>query len=370
MRTHVADDDLLEVPVEPDWDGLLRNLRREGTPDRVYFMELFLDKEVKDAITDRYRLADGLDPNGPRYWHKLEIRIQRFLGYDYVAWGLGGLLFQRDVLAADDTVEGDLRRAARGWTDEHRGMIGSWEEFERYAWPDPASFDPGDLLWFSRNLPDGMGLRAGCHSVLEQVTWLMGYETLCYALYDQPDLVDAMFDRVGRIYLDAARIYADIDRLDLIFGGDDMGHRTGTLIAPEALAEKSFPWHKRMARVAHDHGKLYLLHSCGNLDDVMDLLIDDVRIDGKHSFEDVIAPVTGQKKRYGDRIALIGGIDVDFLARATEPEIRRRVRDTLDVCQPGGGYCLGSGNSVANYIPLRNYLAMLDEGRHWSGVRP
>lgn len=30
---------------------------------------------------------------------------------------------------------------------------------------------------------------------------------------------------------------------------------------------------------------------------------------------------------------------------------------------PGGGYCLGTGNSVANHIPTENYLAMLDEGR-------
>jgi uroporphyrinogen decarboxylase len=33
---------------------------------------------------------------------------------------------------------------------------------------------------------------------------------------------------------------------------------------------------------------------------------------------------------------------------------------------PGGGYCLGTGNSVANYIPLDNYLAMLDEGRKFA----
>ena len=41
------------------------------------------------------------------------------------------------------------------------------------------------------------------------------------------------------------------------------------------------------------------------------------------------------------------------------------MRHTLDLCMPGGGYCLGTGNSVANYIPLDNYLAMLDEGRRW-----
>ena len=96
-------------------------------------------------------------------------------------------------------------------------------------------------------------------------------------------------------------------------------------------------------------------------------LLDDVRIDGKHSFEDTIEKVTDAKERYGDRVALLGGIDVDFLCRASEDEIRKRVRNTLDKCMPGGGYCLGSGNTVANYVPLDNYLAMLDEGRQWCG---
>jgi uroporphyrinogen decarboxylase len=72
------------------------------------------------------------------------------------------------------------------------------------------------------------------------------------------------------------------------------------------------------------------------------------------------------KRKYGDRIALLGGLDVDFMCRSDEQAIRRRVRETLDACQSGGGYCLGTGNSVANYIPLDNYLAMLDEGRRYS----
>ena len=72
------------------------------------------------------------------------------------------------------------------------------------------------------------------------------------------------------------------------------------------------------------------------------------------------------KQTYGKKIALLGGLDVDFLCRADEQTIRQRVRDTLDVCQPGGGYCLGTGNTVANYIPKENYFAMLDEGRKWN----
>ena len=72
-----------------------------------------------------------------------------------------------------------------------------------------------------------------------------------------------------------------------------------------------------------------------------------------------------QKKTIGTRTALLGGIDVDFLCRASEAEIRQRVRDTLSKCMPGGGYCLGTGNTVANYIPLDHYLIMLDEGRRF-----
>ncbi|MBI2938952.1 MAG: hypothetical protein HYY04_00820 [Chloroflexi bacterium] len=98
----------------------------------------------------------------------------------------------------------------------------------------------------------------------------------------------------------------------------------------------------------------------------MEPLIEDVRIDGKHSFEDVIQPVIEAKRLYGDRIAVIGGIDVDLLCRGSEEEIRRRVREVLDVCFPGGGYCLGSGNTVTNYVPLENYLVMLDEGRNYA----
>ena len=72
------------------------------------------------------------------------------------------------------------------------------------------------------------------------------------------------------------------------------------------------------------------------------------------------------KKTYGQKMALIGGIDVDFVCRSSEAEIRTRVRETLEVCVPGGGYCLGTGNSVANYIPLDSYLAMIDEGWKYS----
>jgi uroporphyrinogen decarboxylase len=94
----------------------------------------------------------------------------------------------------------------------------------------------------------------------------------------------------------------------------------------------------------------------------MDDLIDDVGIDARHSFEDVFEPVESFAARYGDRIAVIGGVDVDLLVRGTEEQVRARTREILEACAPGGGYVLGSGNSIANYVPLESFLAMVDEG--------
>jgi uroporphyrinogen decarboxylase len=145
-----------------------------------------------------------------------------------------------------------------------------------------------------------------------------------------------------------------------------MGFKTGPMIGPDDLRQFVLPGHKLMARMSHEAGRPYLLHSCGDLSTIMGDLIEEVGIDARHSFEDTIEPVTEAHAKYGDRIAMLGGIDVDFLCRADEEAVRRRVRETLEECMPGGGYCLGSGNSVANYVPVDNYLAMLDEGRRWS----
>ena len=153
------------------------------------------------------------------------------------------------------------------------------------------------------------------------------------------------------------------DRVKIIWGSDDMGFRNGLLASPDDMRAFVLAGHKLMAAKSHAAGRPYLLHSCGNLELIMDELIEDVGIDAKHSFEDTIELVTDAKERYGDRIALLGGIDLDFLCRATEDEVRRRVRETLEVCMADGGYCLGTGNSVANYVPVGNYLAMVDEGR-------
>lgn len=92
-------------------------------------------------------------------------------------------------------------------------------------------------------------------------------------------------------------------------------------------------------------------------------LIGRVGIDGKHSFEDAILPVEAFQARYGDRIAVLGGVDVDILAAGTPERVRRRTRMLIEACGPQGRYAVGSGNSIPSYVPVENYLAMVDEAQ-------
>lgn len=352
--------------IVPDWEGLVGCILRRKEPRRVHHIELFLDAEVQDALCERFNLMDGLSAGDPYHQLKKQIRLMRFLGYDYVRCGLECDPYVLHRVTANDTALLS-REGGRNYINEHRGPITNWQEFEQYPWVDAANATSHALEWYERNLPDDMCIIAGggFGHIAEYLIWLMRYETFCYALYDQRDLVKAISDKLIDVNAQLARRLAQFDRVKMVWGSDDMGFRSGTLMSPADLREFVLPGHRLLAQISHAAGKPYLLHSCGNLASIMTDLIDDVRIDAKHSFEDTIESVISAKISYGQRIALLGGIDLDFLCRASEDAVRARVMQTLDQCMPGGGYCLGTGNSVANYVPIANYLAMLNAGRVW-----
>jgi len=358
---------------DPNFDRLLTILRSAGEPDRIPFIELFADLETMEAVVGKAfpRLGD-LEPGAAdrqlqaRYCDLL-IEFYYTLGYDYVRAVQTGAQLDFGRLEAGDTAA--LSRGKRQWARESDGVITSREDYENYSWPRAEDVDYWMTEYLAHHLPEGMKLIAHGGSILEPVMWLMGYQSFALALFDQPDLLEAMFERVGSMSLERCRAICQFDAVGAVWISDDIGHRSGTMISPEHLRHYVFPWWKRIAECIHRHGRPVLLHSCGNLEVVMDDIIDDVKIDAKHSFEDTFLPVTEAKRRYGDRIALLGGIDVDLLCQASEEEVREYVRNVIDVCGPGGGYALGTGNSVANYIPVQNYLAMLDEGQRY-GVYP
>jgi uroporphyrinogen decarboxylase len=131
------------------------------------------------------------------------------------------------------------------------------------------------------------------------------------------------------------------------------------MLSPDDLRRYVFPWHQRIVAAAHAAGKPGILHSCGNASEIMDDIIDTMAFDGKHSFEDTIQPIEDAYDQYKGRVALLGGIDVDYVIRSEPDAVYRRSREMLERASAVGGYALGTGNSVPAYVPDENYCAMV-----------
>lgn len=357
----------LRVPLEypqPDCERFIRVLAGEETAERPPLVEYIVDPAVMRPILEGLIGREWVVPQpGDReshaqYWDNF-IEFWYRMGYDFVRLEIA-LPFPAHTLVAADTAPGVQQQ--RGWRDQHHGTITGWDDFETYPWPSLEAMDFFPLEYINDHLPEGMGLLS-CHAggIFEHLSAILSYEGLCLALMDRPDLVRAVTDRIGGLMEGYYRHLLELDNLIGVFPGDDMGFRTATLISPQDLKTYTLPWHKRFCEMAHEKGLPYFLHSCGNLEAIMEYLITEVEIDGKHSFEDAIVPVAEMQRRYGDRIAILGGVDVNVLTRATPQELRAYVRGILDECGPRGRYAVGSGNSIPSYIPVENYLTMLDE---------
>jgi len=292
-------------------------------------------------------------------WLENQIEFWYHMGYDYVRVEVSLNLPAVSLVAQDTAV---TEKHNRAWQGLEKGPIQSWEDFERYPWPRIKDSDFYIHEYIASHLPDGLGFIT-CHAggVYEHVSRLMGYTDLCMNLYDDPKLVKAVADRLGELILEYNERLLRIPQISAIFQGEDFGFNTQTLIPPDDIRAYFLPWHKKYASQCHDADRPYFVHSCGKIEAIIDDLIDDVKIDGKHSFQDNVTPVTEYKKNWGDRIALLGGVDVDKLAQLESDDLRRYVREVTDACAPGGRFAVGAGNSVTSYIPLENYLTMMDE---------
>ncbi|HON67073.1 MAG TPA: uroporphyrinogen decarboxylase family protein [Phycisphaerae bacterium] len=358
---------MLDHLPKPDPDvERLKTVFRNAKPDRVPLFELAIAEEVLAELNGQPLMPLPPDPSTAdlRAWAAQRVMLWHRLGYDYYRVRVD-IPFVRNLHATADTAVSG--QAQRQWADEGAGVIQTREDFERYPWPTRRDLGFASAEATLACLPSGMQAIGFSGGVLEWATALMGLESFMLALHDEPDLVRDVVDRVGQIILEAFEVFSGMPEIFALWLGDDMGFKTSTLISPQHLREYILPWHARYADLAHRTGRFFLLHSCGHVDAVMPDLIETVHMDAKHSFEDVIMPVERFKERWGSRVAVLGGVDVDLLSRATPERIRERTRAILDRCGPAGGYACGSGNSVANYVPAAHYLAMVETVHQWNG---
>lgn len=349
----------------PDIERLLAVLQG-GSSDRIPLIELAIDPEVCGVLLGEPLVRWDRKDDADRRVHAVRqsVGLMHRLGYDYVRLRTE-IPFPTRLDATGDTA--GLSRGQRQWQNEHSGPIQSEDDFERYPWPERADIEFGPAEEIADELPEGMACIAFSGGVLEWASALMGMEALSLGLYDAPELVRAVVDRVGRRICDAFETWCEFEHVAALWCGDDFGFKTATLISPDHLRSYILPWHQRFAELAHRHDRPYILHSCGHKGAIMADLIDTVGIDAIHSFEDIVEPVDTFAAAWGDRVAVLGGIDVDLLSRGNSDQVRARTLAVLEACAPTGRYAAGSGNSITNYVSVENYLAMVETIHRFNG---
>jgi len=322
----------------PEFENILRILRREA-PSRATLFEFFLNWPLYEKLVGcKYTGKSSIDADN--------FVIQAFLnaGYDYATVSGSAFRFNR----------AEKKRLHTQSLNEC-GPVPDRFALDTYNWPDPNDFDYSHLN--DLQVPKGMKLMVnGPGGVLENAIDLAGYENLCIQIYDDPQFVYDLFEKVGLCLLKHYENCLRYKHVGLVMSNDDWGFNTQTMLSVRHIREFVFPWHKRIVELGHAAGLPVVLHSCGYANDIMDDVIDDLRYDGKHSYEDTIISVEESYKRWGDRIAILGGIDLNFIISKSLNEIRARSAAMLELGQKA--YALGTGNSVPEFVPDEHYFAM------------
>lgn len=252
------------------------------------------------------------------------------------------------------------------------GCIKDRADFERYPWDEIPQLYFDKYAPYIRNFtetcPDGMKAVGGVgNGLFESVQDIVGYMDLCYIKGDDEELFQDLFKAMGDVQFKIWDKFMDefADVFCVLRFGDDLGFNTTTLISPDDIRKNVIPQYRRITDKVHSKNKPFLLHSCGNLFDVFDDIINDANIDAKHSNEDGIAHFSVWVEKYGDRIGNFGGIDTDVLCRFSPDYIRNYVLDCLEKVKGHGGIAFSSGNSIPDYVAVEGYLAMVDTVREW-----
>ncbi len=336
---------------KPDFNQLLKVLRLEKTDYPILF-EIFMDAQYYEYFSGK-----SLNDVAHNSVDELKIVVEAFYnaGYVYASTHACEFTFAKNEREHKDSV-----------SLNDGGIIIDRESFERYEWMNPVDCDYSKLNVIKPFLPDGMKLIVlGPGGVLENVTSLIGYENMCYMRYEDEELLADVFNKVGNGLLQYYEIALEYDTVGAIIVNDDWGFNTQTFLSTDDMRRYVFPWHKKIVEAAHEKGKMAILHSCGYMQEVFDDIIDEMKFDGKHSYEDNILSVEDSYEKYSTRIAILGGLDLDYLIQSSIEDVKDRATKLAKLGVERGGYALGTGNSMCYYVPEEKALCLINTANNY-----
>jgi len=320
-------------------------------PDRVPFCECVIDERIMQALLpgcDYYEFND---------WIGLDIA-----SLNRSSWRKDNVEF----LNEEKTLFRDQWGVIRAWGPELNpypveGPIKRPEDLKTYTPPDP---DDPDALG---HLPEVVARFKGRKPIMIlgrdsffNPAFLRGMENYLMDMVLNPTLVHELVE-VCQSY-DLKILERSIRAgVEIVMFGDDYACNTGPLMSPEHFREFVLPGLKKAVQLAKDLGAYVIKHTDGNIWPLLDMIVD-TGIDAINPIEPVAGMDIGEvKAKYGDRVAIVGNIDVaHLLPHGTVEEVREAVRQCLAAAAPGGGHLLSSSNSIHSSVKPENFLAMAE----------
>jgi uroporphyrinogen decarboxylase len=228
-----------------------------------------------------------------------------------------------------------------------------------YAFPDP--FDP----MFFDGIPAAIAARPKLFRVfsigfsLYERAWTMrGMENLLEDMIENPLFVHELLDAIADWNIVQVRKAVQYD-IDAVYFGDDWGQQRGLQMGPALWRAFILPRLKRMYGAVRQGGKFVMIHSCGDVDELFDDLID-AGLNCFNPFQPEVMDVAELVGRYRGRLAFHGGLSTQrILPYGTPEEVRCETRRLIDLGREGG-YIFAPAHAVPRDVPAENMAAFLE----------
>lgn len=316
-------------------ERMMRTLNME-MPDRVPWMESAVGKDISDAIVGRVLP----DPSPARF----PLEVLDVLSIDNISLDLRAPEFCERITVGGVPMVG-------------RGLLTGWDQIDMLdQLPDPHDerlYQPikDYLKKYKGDRAAMVVIRGGPSNAYLS----LGIQEFSLMLYDDPKFVTHVVDAFASWYEAVAEHLSEIEEVDLIRLNEDLAYKTAPLFSPKVIREYLMP---AIQRVVDKIKKPWIFHTDGN---VMLVLEDILKLGpcGLCNIEPGAMDIEQIKRDYGQRICLIGNIDLGYtLTEGTPKEVEQEVKERIEIVGQGGGYILSSSNIITNYCKVENVLAM------------
>ncbi|MDA3800410.1 MAG: uroporphyrinogen-III decarboxylase-like protein [Kiritimatiellae bacterium] len=196
-------------------------------------------------------------------------------------------------------------------------------------------------------------------SLFERAWTLRGMENLLMDFIDHPEFVRELFRTIADYNIAQVKKALTFD-IDAVYFGDDWGQQHGLIMGPRFWREYIYPELKRMYSVVKDAGKCVFIHSCGDVDELFEDLID-IGLDCFNPFQPEVMDVASLIPQYHKRLSFHGGLSTQkTLPYGTTEDVRNETKKLIELGQEGN-YIFAPAHAVEGDVPLENMLAFIDE---------